>query len=84
MDAFLEEQLKRIQELTRRMSSFERRSAELSGELERDRQSFRQSPLHDVRDFRTYSSIQREQPRATAEDRPRRTRRARKRRSGSK
>jgi hypothetical protein len=75
MDAFLEEQLRRIQELTRRITSVERRSAELSREIENDRQRLRQGPLHEVRDFRTYSRREHSsrRDRATINETPRRS-----------
>jgi hypothetical protein len=73
MDSFLEEQLKRIQELTRRMSGLEHRSAELSEELARDRLAMRRGPLQEIRDLRTVSPI----PRAQAHHAPRRRRRKR-------
>jgi hypothetical protein len=52
MDAFLEEQIRRIQALAERMSTLEHRAAELSSEIEKSRQQGRQGPLQDVRDFR--------------------------------
>jgi hypothetical protein len=51
-DAFLEGQLRRIRELTERMSQVQSRTAELSVEIARDRMSMRQNPLADVRDLR--------------------------------
>jgi hypothetical protein len=73
MDTFLEEQLKRIRELTRRMSGFEKQSAELTEEIERERQNMRGHPLRDVRDLRTVPQPSRHQ----ANDSPRRRRRKR-------
>lgn len=74
MDAFLEEQLKRIQELTKRMAGLEHRSAELSEEIARDRVAMRRGPLQEVRDLRTVSPV----PRSHAsEHSPRRRRRKR-------
>lgn len=58
MDRFLEEQLKRIQELTRRMTGLEHRAAELSEELKHDRDAMHWGPLHEVRDLRTISKSQ--------------------------
>jgi hypothetical protein len=55
---FLEEQLKRIREMSDQMSRARNRAAELSAELERDRALIRLSPLHEVRDFRRYSSAE--------------------------
>jgi len=54
---FLEEQLKRIREMTERMARLQARAAELPEEFERDRATARQGPLEEVRDLRTYSSI---------------------------
>jgi hypothetical protein len=56
MDSFLEAQINRIRALAAKMSSLEARAAELSSEMERERQSVRRGPLQDVRDFRTYSA----------------------------
>ena len=53
MDRFLEEQLKRIREFTRKVSGLESRSAELTHAIERDREAMRRDPLHEVRDVRT-------------------------------
>lgn len=55
-DNFLEEQLKRIRHLTEQMSQVRSRAAELSDELSRDLAIARRSPLHEVRDLRSYSS----------------------------
>jgi len=54
---FLEDQLRRIREMSERMTRLQARAAELSAEFERDRASARQGPLQEVRDLRTYSSI---------------------------
>ena len=54
---FLEEQLKRIRQLTEQMAQVRSRAAELSDELNRDRALIRRTPLHEVRDFRSHSSI---------------------------
>lgn len=64
---FLEEQLKRIREMSEQMSRVRNYTAELSEELRRDRERLRWNPLHEVRDFRWYSST--DQPRATSDDR---------------
>ncbi len=78
MDAFLEEQLRRLRELTRQITSAERRAAELSDEIERERRNLRRSPWHEVRDLRTYSGTS---ERSTARDeRPARRHRTRRRR----
>jgi hypothetical protein len=55
-ESFLEDQLKRIREMTERMARAAGRAAELNDELVRNREAIRQGPLNDVRDFRTYSS----------------------------
>jgi hypothetical protein len=54
-ESFLEEQLKRIREMSEWMSRASNHAAELSNELERDRESRQRGPLYDVRDLRTYS-----------------------------
>ena len=51
---FLEEQLKRMKEMSEQMSRATTRAAQLSSELARDRESIKQGPLHEVRDLRTY------------------------------
>jgi hypothetical protein len=55
-ESFLEDQLKRIRELTERMTRATIHAAELNSELVRHREASRQGPLHEVRDFRTFSS----------------------------
>ena len=60
---FLEEQLKRIREMSERVTRLRSSAAELSEEFERDRASASRGPLQEVRDLRTYSSI-----RSTADD----------------
>jgi hypothetical protein len=73
---FLEEQLKRIREMSERMSRVQSHAAEVSAEVARDRALAKRTPLHQVRDFRRYSSITEE--RAEAHDdraRPPRSRR---------
>ena len=54
-DSFLEDQLKRIREMSERMSQATNHAAELSHELARNREAGRQGPLNEVRDLRTYS-----------------------------
>ena len=78
MDAFLEEQIRRIRALAARMSTWEQRADELSSELERHRQRGRRGPLQEVRDFRVCHGPQ---ERAESEDasRPRRPRRRKRR-----
>jgi lipid II:glycine glycyltransferase (peptidoglycan interpeptide bridge formation enzyme) len=74
MDSFLEEQLKRIQELSERMSQLQNRAAELNQEMERDREALRHGPLQNAKDLRTYSG---QVQRSDAADRPARRRRRR-------
>jgi hypothetical protein len=64
---FLEEQLKRIREMTEHMTRVRNQAAEVSREVARNRAMIKRSPLHQVRDFRSYSSIGSERP-ASAED----------------
>src|SRR5437762_13612709 len=59
---FLEEQLKRIREMTERMARLQARAAELPEEFERDRATARQGPLEEARELRTYAPM-----RATAD-----------------
>jgi hypothetical protein len=54
-ESFLKEQLERIQKLTERMSAVQSHAAELSDAMAHDRAAMRQTPLHEVRDYRTYS-----------------------------
>jgi len=54
-ESFLKEQLKRIREMTEQMARVHDRTAGLSEELGRDRESARPHPLADVRDFRPYT-----------------------------
>lgn len=54
-ESFLKEQLERIKKLTEWMSAVERNSERLADEMAHDRESMHHSPLHDVRDYRTYS-----------------------------
>lgn len=84
-ESFLEEQLKRIREMTEQMKRVRDNAAELWDELARGRDSGRQDPLQDVRDLRKYSYPDREtdfperraeKPRRhVAHDSPRRRRR---------
>jgi hypothetical protein len=53
-ESFLEEQLKRIREMSEWVSRATSRAAELSDELAQRRES--RGPLYDVRDLRTYTS----------------------------
>ena len=59
-ESFLEEQLKRIREMTEQMSRATNHAAELNDELARTREASRQGPLNAVRDFRHYSSTRSE------------------------
>jgi hypothetical protein len=54
-ESFLEEQLQRIRDLTEQMSRVQSCAAEPTDELAR-RASGGLGPLHEVRDFRTYSN----------------------------
>ena len=84
-ESFLEEQLKRLREMSEQMTRVTNDSAELSDELARSRKSGRRDPLQDVRDLREYSYPNREtraperraeRPRRhAAHDSPRRRRR---------
>lgn len=55
MAEFLEEQLARIRRLTERMAQVSSQTAELSEMIAQERAALRQSPLQEVRDYRTYS-----------------------------
>jgi hypothetical protein len=77
MDAFLEEQIRRIRALAARMSTLEHRAAELSFELERNRQQGWRGPLQEVRDFRIRDEPQ---ERAETQDAPQRRRSRRRKR----
>ena len=55
-ESFLEDQLRRIREMTERMSRATDHAAELNDELTRNREASRQGPLNEIRDFRHYSS----------------------------
>ena len=54
-ESFLKEQVERIKKLTERMSAVEGRSQQLADEMAHYREAMHHSPLHDVRDYRTYS-----------------------------
>jgi hypothetical protein len=68
-ESFLEEQLRRIREMSEQMSRVTSNVAELSNELARDRELSRQDPLQEVRDLRTYP------PRNESDDRAGQSRR---------
>lgn len=72
---FLEEQLKRIREMSERMTRARDCAAEVSAEVARDRSSMKSSPLHQVKDFRSHSSIEIDKP-LSAHDRTRPSRRS--------
>jgi len=54
-ESFLKEQLERIRRLTERMTALQNHATELSEAMMHDREALHQSPLHEVRDYRTYS-----------------------------
>ena len=54
-ESFLKEQLKRIRAMIERMSEVHDRAAEVTEDMARDRAALHPGPLHEVRDFRTYS-----------------------------
>jgi hypothetical protein len=78
-ETFLEEQLKRIREMSDWMTRARDHAAEVSAELARDRELIRKSPLDEVRDFRSHSSIENDRS-SSAHDHGRRGRRSRNRR----
>ena len=53
---FLEEQLRRIREMTEQMTRLRNSAAELSEAFDRERVAGYHNPLHEVRDLRTLSS----------------------------
>ena len=55
-ESFLEEQLRRIKEMSEQMSRASDSAAELSNEMARERDTNRQDPLQEVRDLRTHIS----------------------------
>ena len=63
MDRFLEEQLKRIQDLASRMSGLEHRATEITEEIVRGARAAERNPLREVRDLRAVTSP-RSHPRA--------------------
>ena len=66
-ESFLEEQLKRMREMSEQMSRASNQAAELTNEMARDRELQRKDPLHEVRDVRTYDSP-RPQPKDRSDD----------------
>lgn len=75
-EPFLEEQLKRIRQMTERIAEARSRQHELSERIERDREHQRPNPLADVRDFRTETHNEHERKREYDDDRPVRRRSA--------
>lgn len=72
-ESFLEEQLARIKRLTEKMTQAQNSAADLSNEIERGRYLARQTPLHDVRDYRLYTADDEQvSERHSANDAPRR------------
>jgi hypothetical protein len=67
METFLEEQLRRIREMSEQMSRVRNHAAQLSEELARDRAFIQRDPLHAVRDFRSYPPM-RSEPATSAEE----------------
>lgn len=68
-ESFLEEQLRRIREMTEQMSRVGKQTRLASLEIEREREALRHGPLQDIRDFRTYSATgDDERPRRADDD----------------
>jgi hypothetical protein len=61
---FLEEQLRRIRDMTDQMTRLRDSAAELSEAFERDRIAGKHNPLYEIRDFRMPSSPDPERDRA--------------------
>ena len=81
-ESFLEEQLKRMREMSEQMSRASNHAAELTSDMARDRELHPKDPLRDVRDVRTFNSP-RPQPKERSDDHagsPRRRRRPARRR----
>ena len=55
-ESFLKEQLERIKKMTERMSAVQGESERLADEMAHDREAMHHGPLHEVRDYRPYSS----------------------------
>lgn len=51
-ESFLAETVRRLRAMSERMSKIRKRTAELQGEIARDREEMRLGPLQAVRDFR--------------------------------
>jgi len=54
-ESFLAETVRRLREMSERMSKARKRMAHLPEEIARDREAMRHGPLDDVRDFRLVS-----------------------------
>jgi hypothetical protein len=67
-ESFLQEQLERIKRLTKRMTAVETQSERLANEMAHDREAMHHGPLHDVRDYRTYSRPTERDRASTARD----------------
>jgi hypothetical protein len=80
-ESFLEEQLERIRQMSKRMAEARSRSSELEDEMARDRKAIRQDPIQEVRDLRydpgiSHDDSEPEPPgRPTTRESPRRRRR---------
>jgi hypothetical protein len=66
-ESFLEEQLKRMKEMSEQMSRVSSKAAELPNEMAREREMQPQDALHEVRDLRTCISP-RPEPRDRSDD----------------
>jgi hypothetical protein len=64
MEPFLQEQLKRIQDLTERLSSLAARASELNAKYSRRHEVVSHGPLADVKDLRPARSPADEAPRS--------------------
>lgn len=82
-ESFLVEQLERIRKLSERMSQVRNETDELADLIAHEREVMRQSPLHEVRDYRTYPtehSLRDQAPDSTRRSTARNTSRRRRRR----
>jgi hypothetical protein len=75
VDSFLKEQIRRIQDLTARMSALDQRAAELTAEIDRTRRAMRGQPFIDIRDVRVVDEPVTAHSDATVRRRRRRSRR---------
>ena len=78
-ESFLKEQLERIKRMTERMSAVQGQSERLANEMAHDREAMHYSPLHEVRDYRPYSSNSESHSHATSSARDSSSRRRRRR-----